>query len=67
MNDNESYMYTHLFVFGVYLLPVLGAVLADGLCRHAPILFSLSIVYCLGNLTLACMATSLGNRHLANG
>jgi POT family proton-dependent oligopeptide transporter len=21
MNDNESYMYTHLFVFGVYFLP----------------------------------------------
>ena len=30
MNENESYMYTHLFVFGVYFLPVLGAILADG-------------------------------------
>ena len=60
MNDNESYMYTHLFVFGVYLLPVLGAILADGFLGKYWTILSLSIVYCLGNLTLACMATSWG-------
>jgi proton-dependent oligopeptide transporter, POT family len=60
MNANESYMYTHLFVFGVYLLPVLGAILADGFLGKYWTILSLSIVYCLGNLTLACMATSWG-------
>jgi len=60
MNDNESYMYTHLFVFGVYLLPVLGAILADGFLGKYWTILSLSIVYCLGNLTLACMGTSWG-------
>jgi POT family proton-dependent oligopeptide transporter len=60
MNENESYMYTHLFVFGVYFLPVLGAVLADGFLGKYRTILSLSIVYCLGNLTLACMATSWG-------
>src|SRR5689334_2713844 len=60
MNENESYMYTHLFVFGVYLLPVLGAILADGFLGKYRTILSLSIVYCLGNLTLACMATSWG-------
>jgi POT family proton-dependent oligopeptide transporter len=60
MNDNESYMYTHLFVFGVYLLPVLGAILADGFLGKYRTILSLSIVYCFGNLTLACMATSWG-------
>jgi POT family proton-dependent oligopeptide transporter len=60
MNDNESYMYTHLFVFGVYFLPVLGAILADGFLGKYRTILSLSIVYCLGNLTLACMGTSWG-------
>src|SRR5260370_39064519 len=60
MSPNEAYKYTHYFVFGVYFLPILGAILADGwLCKYWTIL-SLSIVYCLGNLTLACMATSWG-------
>ena len=30
MSTNEAYMYTHYFVFGVYFLPILGAVIADG-------------------------------------
>jgi dipeptide/tripeptide permease len=60
MNENESYMYTHLFVFGVYFLPVLGAILADGFLGKYRTILSLSLVYCLGNLTLACMATSWG-------
>jgi proton-dependent oligopeptide transporter, POT family len=60
MSENESYMYTHLFVFGVYFLPVLGAIMADGVIGKYWTILSLSIVYCLGNLTLACMATSWG-------
>ena len=60
MNDNESYMYTHLFVFGVYFLPVLGAIVADGFLGKYRTILWLSIVYCFGNLTLACMATSWG-------
>src|SRR5438128_866186 len=60
MNENESYMYTHLFVFGVYFLPVLGAILADGFLGKYWTILSLSVVYCLGNLTLACMATAWG-------
>src|SRR5207249_9481497 len=30
MSDNQAYMYSHVFVLGVYALPVLGAILADG-------------------------------------
>jgi POT family proton-dependent oligopeptide transporter len=53
-------MYTHYFVFGVYFLPILGAIIADGwLGKYRTILY-LSIVYCFGNLTLACMATTWG-------
>src|SRR5437667_9536598 len=60
MSPNEAYMYTHYFVMGVYALPVLGAIIADGLVGKYWTILSLSIVYCLGNLTLACMATSWG-------
>src|SRR5262245_65703320 len=60
MSPNEAYMYTHYFVFGVYFLPILGAIIADGwLGKYRTILW-LSIVYCFGNLTLACMSTSWG-------
>ncbi len=64
MQENEAYMYTHYFVFGVYFLPILGAIIADGLLGKYWTILSLSIVYCFGNLTLACMATSwgVGNR-----
>src|SRR2546430_17132568 len=45
MSSNEAYMYTHYFVFGVYCLPILGAVIADGwLCQHWTIL-PLSMLY----------------------
>jgi len=60
MQENEAYMYTHYFVFGVYFLPILGAIIADGLLGKYWTILSLSLVYCLGNLTLACMATSWG-------
>ncbi|MBX6325496.1 MAG: MFS transporter, partial [Chthoniobacterales bacterium] len=60
MSPNEAYMYTHYFVMGVYALPVLGAILADGLLGKYWTILSLSIAYCFGNLTLACMATSWG-------
>ena len=60
MSSNEAYMYTHYFVFGVYFLPILGAIIADGLLGKYWTILSLSIVYCLGNLTLACMAISWG-------
>src|SRR5262245_62997252 len=60
MNDNESYMYTHLFVFGVYFLPIVGAIVADGFLGKYRTILWLSIVYCFGNLTLALMGTSWG-------
>src|SRR3989442_2012525 len=60
MSPNEAYMYTHYFVMGVYALPVLGAIIADGLFGKYRTILSLSIAYCFGNLTLACMATSWG-------
>jgi POT family proton-dependent oligopeptide transporter len=60
MQPNEAYKYTHYFVSGVYYLPIVGAIIADGwLGKYRTILW-LSIVYCFGSLTLACMDTSWG-------
>src|SRR5213596_3642066 len=58
MQENEAYMYTHYFVFGVYFLPILGAIIADGFLGKYWTILSLSIVYCLGHLALAFLDTS---------
>src|SRR5438552_16425410 len=60
MNDNQAYMYSHVFVLGVYALLVHGAILADGFFGKYRTILSLSFVYCLGNHTLVCLATTLG-------
>ena len=58
MSPNEAYKYTHYFVSGVYYLPIVGAIIADGwLGKYRTILW-LSIVYCFGSLTLALIDTS---------
>ena len=62
MQENEAYMYTHYFVFGVYFLPILGAILADGWLGKYWTILSLSIVYCLGNLTLETGAANTAAR-----
>src|SRR5438045_5704064 len=53
-------MYSHYFVFGVYFRPILCAILAYGFLGKYWTILSLSIAYCFGNLTLACMATTWG-------
>ena len=60
MSEHEADSYTHYFVAGVYYLPILGAILADGWLGKYYTIFSLSIVYCLGHLTLAFMDSSFG-------
>ena len=58
MAPNEAYKYSHYFVSGVYFLPILGALIADGFLGKYWTIFSLSIVYCFGHLTLAFMDSS---------
>ena len=60
MHEHEADKYTHYFVSGVYFLPILGAMLADGFLGKYWTILSLSIVYCFGHLTLAFMDTSFG-------
>lgn len=49
----------HLFMAGVYALPMIGAILAERLLGKYRTIFYLSLVYCLGHAVL-----SIGERHL---
>ena len=44
---------THLFFAGVYLFPLIGAVLADRLLGKYPVILWVSLLYCLGHGVLA--------------
>ncbi len=60
MNADEAKGWYHLFVSAVYLTPILGAVLSDGLLGKFRTIVLLSIVYTLGHFTLALDDTRLG-------
>ncbi len=60
MQEHEADKFTHYFVSGVYFLPILGAIIADGWLGKYRTIFFLSIVYCLGHLTLAFMDSAVG-------
>src|SRR5260370_5555117 len=60
MNENEATGWFHEFVFGVYLLPIFGAIISDGFLGKYRTIISLSIVYCFGHLALALNDTRLG-------
>jgi POT family proton-dependent oligopeptide transporter len=58
---------THLFNAGVYLFPMIGAILADRLLGKYRVIFWVSLVYCAGQAALAFggSAGSAGNLSLA--
>jgi proton-dependent oligopeptide transporter, POT family len=60
MNQEEAKFYYHLFVAGVYVFPIFGAILADAVWGKFRTIFYLSLVYCLGNFALAADQTRVG-------
>jgi POT family proton-dependent oligopeptide transporter len=60
MDPQEAAGWFHEFVFGVYFLPILGAIIADGFLGKYRTILSLSVVYCLGHLALALNDTRVG-------
>ncbi len=60
MPDRVAEKWYHLFVSAAYILPILGAILADALIGKYRTIFYVSIVYCFGHLTLAIDHTRLG-------
>jgi POT family proton-dependent oligopeptide transporter len=60
MNQDEAKGYYHLFVSAVYVTPLLGAVLADGVLGKYRTILLLSLVYCIGHFVLAMDETRSG-------
>ena len=60
MSEEEAMTWYHLFSFGVYATPLLGALLSDIVLGKYRTILGLSIVYCLGHLTLALDDTRIG-------
>lgn len=60
MSPEDAKGYFHLFSFGVYFLPMIGAILSDWLLGKYRTILSLSIVYCFGHLALALDSTRIG-------
>jgi POT family proton-dependent oligopeptide transporter len=51
----------HTFVSVLYLLPLVGAVLADAVFGKFKVVLALSIVYCFGHVTLALMGSPVAH------
>jgi len=60
MTADEAKSWYHLFVSAVYLTPLLGALLSDGVLGKFRTIVMLSIVYTLGHFALALDDTRLG-------
>lgn len=60
MSADEAKSWYHLFVSAVYLTPILGALVSDGLLGKYRTIILLSIVYTLGHFALALDDTRLG-------
>jgi POT family proton-dependent oligopeptide transporter len=60
MREAEAKGWYHLFVSAVYLTPLLGALMSDGLLGKYRTIVALSLVYCGGHLALALDHTRVG-------
>ena len=53
MSDEQAKTWFHVFVMAVYSFPILGSIISDAFLGKYRTIMLLSIVYCLGHLTLA--------------
>jgi len=60
MNNEDATYWYHLFTSAVYFTPIIGAIVADAFFGKYKTILALSIVYCLGHITLALDETRLG-------
>jgi proton-dependent oligopeptide transporter, POT family len=60
ISEQEAQGYFHLFVSAVYFMPLLGALVSDGILGKYRTIILLSLVYCLGHLALSINNTLMG-------
>jgi proton-dependent oligopeptide transporter, POT family len=61
MTPESADAWYHTFVFWLYLLPILGAVLADAVFGKFWVVFWISIVYCAGHAVLALIGSPVSH------
>lgn len=60
MSKEDATAWVHAFTAANYFFPILGAIVADVVFGKYLTIMSLSMVYCLGHLVLACLDLNLG-------
>lgn len=60
MSSEEATFWYHIFGMANYIVPVVGAILADALWGKYRTIITLSLVYCLGHAALAIDDTRIG-------
>lgn len=60
MTDDQAKTWFHAFVTAVYFFPILGAIVSDAFLGKYRTIMILSVVYCLGHLTLALDDSRMG-------
>src|SRR5438874_1982661 len=61
MSPTNAEAWYHTFVSALYFLPIFGAILADAVFGKFWVVFWISIVYCLGHLTLALIGSPVAH------
>ncbi|MDH7599517.1 MAG: POT family MFS transporter [Sedimentisphaerales bacterium] len=60
MDQSEAMVYYHLFIFGVYFIPLFGSIIADAFLGKYRTIILLSIAYSVGCLALTLDQTRVG-------
>jgi POT family proton-dependent oligopeptide transporter len=60
MTEGEATFWYHIFGMANYVVPIVGAIIADAVWGKYKTIITLSLVYCLGHLSLALDDTRLG-------
>ena len=60
MSEGEATIWVHTFNTAVYFTPLVGSFIADAFLGKYRTIISLSLVYCLGHLTLALDESRVG-------
>ncbi|MFW2386895.1 MAG: POT family MFS transporter [Polyangiales bacterium] len=60
MSDEQAKAWFHVFVMAVYTFPIFGSIISDAFLGKFRTIMLLSVVYCLGHLTLAIDDSRVG-------